>query len=117
MKKLIAVLLVVATGCSMWPAHQAAPTPAPATGTTNAVIVAPNTQFGVSGAKITRVNEKLKFVVLDFSGQVMPAIGSKLTVYRGVKKVGTVQITEPVRATFATADILDGTIRVGDEAR
>jgi len=40
-----------------------------------------------------------------------------MTVYRDGKQVGTVQITEPVRARFATADILEGELRVGDEAR
>jgi hypothetical protein len=38
-------------------------------------------------------------------------------VYRADKRVGEVQLTEPVRARFATADILTGEVRVGDEVR
>jgi hypothetical protein len=74
-------------------------------------------QFGPGPAKIVSVNPELQFVVIDFSSRVMPPIGTRLNVYRGDKNVGAVQITEPVRARLATADIVQGEVRVGDEAR
>jgi hypothetical protein len=74
------------------------------------------TQFGPAPAKLTRVNTDLRFVVLDFSSRAMPPLGTKLTVFRDGQSVGLVQITEPVRGRFATADILDGDLLVGDEA-
>ena len=74
-------------------------------------------QFAASPARITSVNSDYRFVVLDFTGRVMPAIGTRLNVYHGDAPVGVVQITEPVRARFATADIVEGEVRVGDEAQ
>ncbi|MEI8315263.1 MAG: hypothetical protein WCG79_07425 [Verrucomicrobiota bacterium] len=110
MKLIPSILLsAVLTGC----ATQSVPpakTPA-ATGPQ------PAAQVTASGAKITHLDAKLRFVVLDYRARVMPPIGTRLTVYRTGQSVGEVQITDPVRAGFATADILTGEIRVGDEAR
>jgi hypothetical protein len=69
------------------------------------------------GAKIASVNSELGFVVVDFTSQPMPALGTRLNVYRGGKRVGVVRITEPVHAPLATADVVEGEVRVGDEAR
>jgi hypothetical protein len=55
--------------------------------------------------------------VIDFSAGAVRAIGTRLTLFRGDKRVGVVRITEPVRVRFATADVLEGEARVGDEAR
>ncbi len=74
-------------------------------------------QFGPAPAKIVSVNPELRFVVIDFSSRVMPPVGTRLNVYRGDKNIGAVRITEPVRARLATADILQGEVHVGDEAR
>ena len=74
-------------------------------------------QFGPGSARIVSVNPELRFVVIDFSSRVMPPVGTRLNVYRGDKNTGAVQITEPVRAQLATADILQGDVRIGDEAR
>ena len=73
--------------------------------------------FGGASARVTIVNEDYKFVVLDFSDRTMPKLGTELSVYRGEKKIGRVRLTEPSRSRFATADVLDGQVRVGDEAR
>ena len=69
------------------------------------------------GGKIASVNSEFGFVVVDFESQPMPALGTRLNVYRGHIRVGTVRITEPVRAPLAAADIVEGDVRVGDEAR
>jgi hypothetical protein len=74
-------------------------------------------QFGPGPAKVVSVNPELRFVVVDFSSRVMPPVGTRLNVYRGDKDIGAIQITEPVRARLATADIVQGDVHVGDEAR
>ena len=68
-------------------------------------------------AKITIARPEEKFVVIDFSSRTMPALGTKLTVYRAGQKVGTVQLNDPARGHAVVADILDGEIQAGDEAR
>jgi hypothetical protein len=68
-------------------------------------------------AKITIVRSEDKFVVIDFSSRMMPALGTKLTVYRAGQKVGTVQLNGPARVHADVADILDGELHVGDELR
>jgi len=106
MKIILSLFLIVLVGCT-GPRPQ--PTPANPT--------VPTAKLGVTGAKITRINAQHKFIVLDFTSRVMPAVGTKLPVYRGNDHVGEVQLTQPVRVNFATADILNGDLRVGDEAR
>ncbi len=73
------------------------------------------TETGV--ARVASVNTEFGFAVIDFAAQTMPPMGTRVNVYRGDKRVGTVRITEPVHAPLATADIVDGEVRVGDEAR
>jgi len=79
--------------------------------------VHPPAKFGATPARITKINEQLRFVVIDFSDRPMPAVGTVVSVYRGNQRIGSVKITEPVRANFATADIVEGNLQVGDEAR
>ena len=74
-------------------------------------------QFAAAPARITQVNDQFHFVVIDFSARTLPAAGTRVSVYRGEQRVGIVVITEPVRSHFATADILEGDLKVGDEAR
>jgi hypothetical protein len=74
-------------------------------------------QFGPAPAKVVSVNPDLGFVVVDFSSRVMPPVGTRLNVYRADKNTGAVRITEPVRSRLATADIVQGEVHVGDEAR
>jgi hypothetical protein len=68
-------------------------------------------------AKVASVNSELGFAVVDFAAQTMPPVGTRVNIYRGDKRVGTIRITEPVHAPLATADVVDGEVRVGDEAR
>ncbi|MEI8064093.1 MAG: hypothetical protein WCH84_08520 [Verrucomicrobiota bacterium] len=103
------LLLAVLTGC----ATKLTPPAKPPAGTGKK----PTVQFTVSGAKIIHFDAKLKFVVLDYRSRAMPAIGTRLAVYRNGQRVGEVQITDPVRVNLATADILTGEVRIGDEAR
>ena len=72
---------------------------------------------GAAAAKIVSVNSDLGFVVVDFASRTVPTVGTRVSVYRGDKRIGAVRITEPVHSPLATADIVEGEVRVGDEAR
>ena len=74
-------------------------------------------QLGAATARIVSVNSDLGFVVVDFASQTVPTPGTQVSVYRGDKRVGAVRITEPVHTPLATADVIEGEIRLGDEAR
>ncbi len=104
-------LLVAVTGCADWRSR------APSNAGSSTAASQPPIQFGAAPARITSINQTYRFAVLDFSSRAMPSIGTRLSVYRGEQRVGAVQLTEPVRSRFATADILEGELRVGDEAR
>jgi hypothetical protein len=74
-------------------------------------------QLGPPAARIVSLNSEHDFVVIDFTSQMIPEVGTTVSIYRNGKRVGAVRITEPVRAQFATADIMEGEVHVGDEAR
>jgi hypothetical protein len=107
-------VVAIAIGCSSLDAT--APARSSVQSEPNPVAPTPS-QFGPAPAKIVSVNPELRFVVIDFSSRVMPPVGTRLQVYRGEKPIGVVRVTEPTRAQLATADIVEGDVRVGDEAR
>ena len=108
------VLTAIAVGCAGPIAT--APVRSPAVSEPAQVAPAPS-QLGPAPAKIVLVNSELRFVVIDFSSRMTPPVGTRLNVYRGDKNIGAVRITEPTQASLATADIVEGEVRVGDEAR
>ncbi|MED5454159.1 MAG: hypothetical protein VX961_06495 [Verrucomicrobiota bacterium] len=67
--------------------------------------------------KVVRTNLKLNFVVLDFGFKRLPRAGQQLGVYRLGKKIGQVRVSGPAWDTYTVADIVDGEIWVGDEAK
>ena len=72
--------------------------------------------FRVEG-KVVRTNERLNFVVLDFGLQGLPVVGQQFAIYRLGKKVGQVRVSGPAWDTYAVADIVEGQIWKGDEAK
>jgi hypothetical protein len=74
-------------------------------------------ELGSGAARIASVNAQQGFVVVDFASRTMPEVGTLVNVYRAEKRVGGIRITEPVHAPLATADIVEGEMRVGDEVR
>jgi len=72
--------------------------------------------FRVEG-KVVRTNVRLNFVVLDFGLQGLPAIGQQFVIYRLGKRVGQVRVSGPAWDTYAVADVVEGEIWTGDEAK
>ena len=67
--------------------------------------------------RVVRTNVRLNFVVLDFGLTGLPTIGRQFAIYRLGKKVGQVRVSGPAWDTYAVADIIEGEIWMGDEAR
>ncbi|MDX1952091.1 MAG: hypothetical protein SFY81_07885 [Verrucomicrobiota bacterium] len=67
--------------------------------------------------RIVSVNNKLRFVVIDFANSRLPEIDQKLSVYRNGQKLSEIRITGPFRSTTVAADILVGEPRFGDDVR
>ena len=66
---------------------------------------------------VVKVNQKLRFAVLEFLLHPMPAIGQHLFLYRRGQKVAQIQVTGPVRGQTVIADILEGNAEENDEVR
>lgn len=66
---------------------------------------------------VVKVNQKLRFVVLEFPLHPIPAIGQQLFLYRRGQKVARIQVSGPVRGRTVAADILEGNAEENDEVR
>jgi outer membrane biogenesis lipoprotein LolB len=73
--------------------------------------------LGGTSGRVTSVNEALRFVVVDYSLNIMPELGRKVAVYRGDRSVGELKITGPARDAHVVAEIVSGEPHPGDEAR
>ncbi len=92
-----------------------------ATPRTNRVTLAPrypliNPVTPVQG-RVTFVNEKLRFVIVDFAFQQMPRLEQRLGVFRRDERVGEVRISGPVNGSAVVADVMSGTAGLGDQVR
>jgi hypothetical protein len=87
------------------PANAPAPTPPPR------ARVVPMT------ARIASVNDKLRFVIVDFTNSRQPSVDEKLGVYRVGEKVAEIKISGPYRNTTVAADIVSGEVKYGDEVK
>ncbi len=69
-------------------------------------------------ATVAAVNAVGRFSVLSVRlSHPMPRLGQTLSVYRGGFKVGEVRITGPVQDNNIVADVVSGTLELGDEVR
>ena len=66
---------------------------------------------------VVSINQGAKFVVLKFEYGAIPAVGKTLDVLRNGEKVGQIRITKPVKPPHASADVLDGVLRRGDQVQ
>lgn len=71
----------------------------------------------VMPGRIALVNPQHRYVVIDFGSRPVPALGTRLPVWRDGMKVGLVRIAEPVKGRFATGDVVEGELKPGDEVR
>jgi hypothetical protein len=67
--------------------------------------------------KVAKVNVPLRFVVVDFGMDLLPAVDQRLGVYRQGQKVGELKITGPAMQTNIVADLVTGEAAEGDEVR
>ena len=110
----LALFLLVLAGC----ARNRSTTPPPgSTGSASArstVIVTPGSLLK---GRVASVNPLARFVVLSFPLGTMPALDTRLNVYRGGLKVGEIKVSGPPLDINTVADIVAGECRVGDEVR
>jgi hypothetical protein len=67
--------------------------------------------------RIASVNDKLRFVVVDFTNSRRPTIDERLEVYRVGAKVAEIKVSGPYRNTTVAADIVAGEVKYGDEVK
>jgi hypothetical protein len=108
---IVAVATILATGCRTTQPKPPAPQETPKPGQTLRVIPESLT---TPSATVRLVNAEARFVVIDFSLRQPPKPGDVLVVLRNNQKIAKVRITEPTRGSFVTADIVEGSIEVGD---
>jgi len=94
------------------------PVPAPAVAATNSVPEEPRIRpLDASVGRVLTVNERLRFVVLDYALYSLPGQGQVLAVERDGTEIGELKINGPVRDTTVAADILRGEPKPGDRTR
>jgi len=67
--------------------------------------------------RVASVNEKLRFVVVDFTSSRRPELDQRLSVYRVGQKVGEIKVSGPYRNTTVAADLTAGEAKFGDEVK
>lgn len=67
--------------------------------------------------RVTVVNARLRFVIVDFAFSQPPALQARLGLYRDGQRIGEVRISGPVNGTSIVADVLSGVAEVGDLVR
>jgi hypothetical protein len=70
-----------------------------------------------SVGRVMSINERLRFVVLDYTLNTIPPAGTRLLLYRSTNLVGALKLTSWRSVYTAAADILEGAPQLGDEAR
>lgn len=111
MRKALQLLIVALVGCAS-PTEKPAEQPkAAARGEMNVRPVYP------VGGRIALVNEKARFVIIDFTNSRPPELEQKLAIYRAGLKVAEVKVSGPFRNTTVAADVTAGDVRYGDEVK
>ena len=70
----------------------------------------------ISG-KVLLVNDNLRYVVIDFGFGRLPQQDQRLHVYRQGAKVAEVKVSGSPKVSNYAADIVTGTVQVGDEVK
>jgi hypothetical protein len=101
-------------GCAT-PKDASGPVAAKTTGTEKSKVIL--TSGGILTGDVARVNLEARFAVLNFPIGHVPAVGTRLNVYRKGLKVGEVKLAGPQSEDNAVADITQGEAREGDVVR
>jgi hypothetical protein len=115
MQKSIGILCcaILLAGCASH--NPPAPKPAGSNPAPNQLVITPD--FRPVG-KVARVDPGGRFVVITFSPGELPKPDARLSVYRAGLKVAEVKVDgQWQRNNNTVADILDGNVQAGDEAR
>jgi hypothetical protein len=111
------VTLAVLLGCGCAGHKPGSPAPAGSSvvwsGNQN-LIVTPET---ASAGKVIKVNQAGRFVVLNYPLGRLPALETRLGLYRRGLKVGIVRIAGPQYEDNIVGDVVEGEAAPGDEAR
>lgn len=67
--------------------------------------------------RVTVVNARLRFVIVDFAFSPLPALRAQLGLFRDHQRIGEVRISGPVNGTSVVADVVSGEAEVGDLVR
>ena len=113
------VTLSLLAACASKPEQTAAP-PAPKRKITANVLTnepPPKARVLPVNGRIASVNEKLRFVIVDFTNSRRPEIDQRLSVYRVGEKVAEIKVSGPYRNTTVAADIVTGEVKYGDEVK
>ena len=110
------VFAILLTGCA---SKQKLETAAPPTRqvATSVASEKPQTRVLAFSGRIASVNEKLRFVVVDFTNSRRPELEQRLSVYRLGQKVGEIKISGPYRNTTVAADLTAGEAKYGDDVK
>jgi len=100
------------------PTNASAPTPVanptPPTAPSPAAIITPDAAVS---AKVIDYNSTGQFVVLNFPNAVLPMNSQVFFIYHDGLKTGEVKITGPERDDNVVADLVNGTVEIGDAVR
>ena len=101
------------------PTAQTANQPAPAPIATQTISTTPPPRARILPltARIASVNEKLRYVIVDFTNSRQPVPDERLGVYRVGEKVAEIKVSGPYRNTTVAADIVAGEVKYGDEVK
>lgn len=106
------LLLLASAGCQNLPLE---PVPAPAP--PPAAPLRTHQPLDADLGWVQSVNERLRFVVLDYSLNRLPAAGDRLDLIRDGVVVGELKVTGPSRGGTTAADIVEGDPKAGDQVR
>jgi hypothetical protein len=111
---IVAGLGMLFCGCAGRKAPATPPTPAPALGAEDQIIVTPATALV---ARVVSVNRPGRFVVLNFPPGRTPQAGQHFTLYRAGVKTAQLRISSWRDDDNVVADLVSGEAKPGDEAR
>jgi hypothetical protein len=117
---LLATTILLLVACAAKPAQTELP-PVPKRRITATVLTntppPPRARVMPLTGRIASVNDRLRFVIIDFTNSRRPELDERLGIYRVGEKVAEVKVSGPYRNTTVAADIVAGEVKYGDEVK